>query len=337
MTPERILLIRSGGLGDAILTLPVACHLREQYPDAELHVLGNGNMLTTARLTGLFTGFHSLDNAEFSALFSDHGVTPFLRTFFSPFDRVYCFTAGNGEHLTRVILDSGTRSCRTLDPRPPEGWTEHITRHLLSILSPETAPAELPEPTCMTTCPQRTRTLVIHPGSGGMTKTWPLDRFIAVAEAWPGETVFLLGPAEMERGYEKGIPRRFQTLADPTLPEAVALLSNAAPYLGNDSGASHLAAFAGAPVIALFGPGDPRVWRPIGDRVTVIASPDGAMEGIATADVIRAVMETARRETSSGAGGGIFPLDLTPDCAIFDMRAPGTHRQSPGENPSGAS
>lgn len=331
MTPERILLIRSGGLGDAILTLPVAHRLRNLHPDAELHVLGNGTMLAAARLTALFTGSHSLDGAGFSALFAESGPTDFLRAFFAPFDRVYCFTAGNGPRLARTILASGARACATLDPRPPDGLNTHITGHLLSILGPETPPAELPRPVHPAPHARDSRLLVIHPGSGGIPKTWPLERFLAVAEHWPGETILLLGPAERERGYRERIAGNLRTLDNPPLSKAAEILSGAGVSLGNDSGVSHLAALAGAPSVVLFGPGDPRVWRPIGDRVTVIASPDGAMEGIATADVIRAVMETARRETSSGAGGGIFPLDLTPDCAIFDMRAPGTHFRPPGD------
>ena len=43
-------------------------------------------------------------------------------------------------------------------------------------------------------------------------------------------------------------------------------LGNAALYIGNDSGPSHLAAAAGAHVVAIFGPSDERVWAPAGAR-----------------------------------------------------------------------
>jgi ADP-heptose:LPS heptosyltransferase len=43
-------------------------------------------------------------------------------------------------------------------------------------------------------------------------------------------------------------------------------------YIGNDSGISHLAAAAGAPVVALFGPTDPAVWAPRGPRVRILAA-----------------------------------------------------------------
>ena len=286
----RFLLIRSGGLGDCILTLPVALQLRELYPDAELHVLGNGNMLAVARLTGLFSGFRSVDEAGFSALFSGKGSNPFLRSVFDFFDRVYCFSSGDPESISRTILDSGAGCCRVLDPRPPYEWRDHISTHFLSILGTERRqPAILPSLPITVQSIRRNNLLVIHPGSGGIAKNWPLERFLSVAEAWRGKVAFLLGPAEMERGYTERIQGRFRVVSDPTLPEAAAFLSGARTFLGNDSGASHLAALLGAPTVTLFGPTDPRIWRPLGETVRVIASMDGSMEGIGIHEVMEAI------------------------------------------------
>jgi ADP-heptose:LPS heptosyltransferase len=53
-------------------------------------------------------------------------------------------------------------------------------------------------------------------------------------------------------------------LRDLPLPQLAAKLAAAALYIGNDSGVTHLAAAAGAPTIALFGPTDPATWAPIG-------------------------------------------------------------------------
>ena len=46
-------------------------------------------------------------------------------------------------------------------------------------------------------------------------------------------------------------------------------LAKARLYIGNDSGISHLAAAAGTPVLALFGPTDPAVWAPRGPNVRI--------------------------------------------------------------------
>jgi len=50
------------------------------------------------------------------------------------------------------------------------------------------------------------------------------------------------------------------------LYELACWLAGASVYIGNDSGITHLAAAAGAPVAALFGPTDPAIWAPRGPR-----------------------------------------------------------------------
>jgi ADP-heptose:LPS heptosyltransferase len=55
------------------------------------------------------------------------------------------------------------------------------------------------------------------------------------------------------------------------LYELGAWLATAAVYVGNDSGISHLAAAVGTPVVTLFGPTDPAIWAPRGERVTVVS------------------------------------------------------------------
>jgi ADP-heptose:LPS heptosyltransferase len=48
------------------------------------------------------------------------------------------------------------------------------------------------------------------------------------------------------------------------------LLKTAGGYIGNDSGVSHLAAYLGLPTVAVFGPSDPKMWRPIGPTVQIV-------------------------------------------------------------------
>ncbi len=66
-------------------------------------------------------------------------------------------------------------------------------------------------------------------------------------------------------------------------------LGGARVYIGNDSGITHLAAAVGTPVVAVFGPTDPVVWAPRGERVRVVSG--GSLDQIAVDDVL----ETARQ------------------------------------------
>jgi hypothetical protein len=119
---------------------------------------------------------------------------------------------------------------------------------------------------------------VIQPFSGSPKKNWPLERFRAVARHLSGRlpVKWCAGPEETLEGAV-----RFDDLY-----ELACWMAGARLYVGNDSGITHLAAAAGAPVVALFGPTDPAVWAPRGERVRVIAAP--SIEDITVEQVLAA-------------------------------------------------
>ncbi len=102
---------------------------------------------------------------------------------------------------------------------------------------------------------------VIHPFAGSPKKCWPLNRFRELARRLPIPVKWCAGP-------EEPLPDavRFHDLY-----ELACWLAGGRVFIGNDSGISHLAAAVGTPVIALFGPTDPRIWSPRGPQVRVIA------------------------------------------------------------------
>lgn len=139
--------------------------------------------------------------------------------------------------------------------------------------------------------------LAIHPGSGSPTKNWPPERFAALVDAVARGRPWLLveGPAD-ERAVSplRGHPWAVHARELPPRHLGV-VLARAGVFVGNDSGVSHLAAAWGAPTVALYGPTDPEVWRPIGERVRVVRSSTGGMEDIGLAEVLDTVRKTADR------------------------------------------
>ena len=123
--------------------------------------------------------------------------------------------------------------------------------------------------------------VTIHPGAFWRPRAWLPDRFAAIAD-WVAEhydaQVVLIGSAD-ERDVEAAVRSRvgkaralsmFGTL---TLPELAALLQRSSILIGNDSGIAHLAAACGTPTVALFGPQDPRRFRPWSDRSIALHHP----------------------------------------------------------------
>ena len=73
------------------------------------------------------------------------------------------------------------------------------------------------------------------------------------------------------RSLKDSAGRRFINLAGKVDPlTAFACLKRARLFIGNDSGAMHLAAAAGVPTIGLFGPSDERLYAPWGARTRVV-------------------------------------------------------------------
>ena len=111
----------------------------------------------------------------------------------------------------------------------------------------------------------------LHPGSGGRAKCWPLDNFaellglIRQRTGWLPITLLGEADAHLEPRWRE-LAGGCEVVVNAPLNPVLGLLKNTRVHVGNDSGVSHLAALV-APTVALFGPTDPRVWRPVGRRV----------------------------------------------------------------------
>jgi ADP-heptose:LPS heptosyltransferase len=142
------------------------------------------------------------------------------------------------------------------------------------------------------------RVMGVHPGSGGKTKCWPVDRYFALIERVQSlEDLFLIffTGREDDRELAQKVSRFADgrnnvLLADGLdLSGAAALLSRCTFYIGNDSGFSHLAGMLGCSALVLFGPTDPACWKPVGPRVHVLApEKSGPITGISAERVFAA-------------------------------------------------
>jgi lipopolysaccharide heptosyltransferase I len=109
--------------------------------------------------------------------------------------------------------------------------------------------------------------VVLLPGTGRADKQWPADRFREVARSFgAGNVVAVWGPGEESLAAAIGCE-----LAPATsLRELAWLLKRARLVIAGDTGPLHLAAALGTPVVALFGPTDPRRNGPFGQLANVV-------------------------------------------------------------------
>jgi hypothetical protein len=297
-TPQ-LLLLRFGGLGDLLAVLPSISYLRKTMPDGELTLVcreeygglfqdaGFVDRLVPAggrRVAALFASISGadLETRRWAGDFTlaaawmqkppDPSLEEALRSIGIPEVRVIALPAFLAVPVSRFFFDAtvfnipntgvnapGFDECARL---PVSERAVASARGLRSSIGGGRGPFA-----------------VVHPGSGGESKRWPLANFLEIVRrladrGMPG--VLVTGEAEEEPSFsgpleEGGLPPGWTWLSRPPLSGLAGLLAEASFYLGNDSGVTHLAAACGAKVLALFREDLAPAWRPFG-RTRVLAA-----------------------------------------------------------------
>jgi len=121
--------------------------------------------------------------------------------------------------------------------------------------------------------------VLLAPGAAyGETKIWPAASYVRLSELLGRSEQALLGlvgtSAEKELCETMRRESRVPVLnlaGETSLGELMALSSMAALFVGNDSGAAHVAAASGCPVVVIVGSTDPHWTAPRGDAVAVVS------------------------------------------------------------------
>ena len=101
---------------------------------------------------------------------------------------------------------------------------------------------------------------VLNPGGGWVTKLWHAEKFGALADRlWEESAIVSIvatGPKETELAEKVAANSRSGkiVLSQPGLKGFYELVKRAKIYVGGDTGPTHIAVAAGAPVVGLFGP-----------------------------------------------------------------------------------
>lgn len=288
----KTLVIRTGGVGDTILTLSAARWLKNREEDVT--VMAHGEYADIVRRFGF--GFIPYDGCDFESAFSDPSEK--LMITLAPFNAVIAIKSDLDGSMTKGLARAASGSVVRIEPLPPPGYTKHYTRFLVDSIAAALGldpPEVVPRPASdVLWKPAGEQGLVVHPGSGSKRKNWPRENLSSVIESRlenrEGRVTLILGPAEDDAAdFFSRMSDRVRVARNLRLGDVFKILSGSQAYLGMDSGITHIAATAGAPVVALFGPTDPAVWGPDGERTRIIKSSDGRMDSIGVDEVLEAL------------------------------------------------
>lgn len=123
----------------------------------------------------------------------------------------------------------------------------------------------------------RVRIAVGAGASYGSAKCWPPERFAEALNRLSAERdcdIVLFGTASeapVSGAIAAGLKRAaFDMTGKTQIADLPALLSRCSLFIGNDSGAMHVASAVGLPIVAIFGPTDPFGTAPVTPRGTVV-------------------------------------------------------------------
>ncbi|MCI0537968.1 MAG: glycosyltransferase family 9 protein [Verrucomicrobiales bacterium] len=301
-TQGRILVIRGGAIGDFILTLPVFAALRQQFPQTHLEVLGYPHIAQLALAGRLVDRLQSIEARALAGFFARGGVLDaHLCEYFASFavvisylydpDEIFrtnfarCskaqFLAGlhrpderSGLHATEMFLKPLERLAIFEADPVPRLMMPTDSHWLISSADRSAMP-----PTQEGLAPLR---VALHPGSGSEQKNWPETRWDELIGLLIAKTSwnFLLAGGEAEGirldHFARLIPpERLQMAQNVPLADLAIRLRQCDLFVGHDSGISHLAAAVGLRGLALWGETNPAIWRPRGDRISILRSEAG--------------------------------------------------------------
>lgn len=280
----KILVIRGGAIGDFILTLPAIAALREQFPDAHLEVLGYPHIAQLALAGRMVDRVQPIEARGLAGFFARGGqLDPDLVDYFSEFDLIISYLYDPDDIFRTNIGRSSPAQFVAGPHRPDENENIHATKVYLRPLErlaifdancvPRLAIERLRLPA---------NQIAMHPGSGSENKNWPEEKWLAfILHLLNRSRINVLlvgGEAEGERlkRLAAELPQdRCEVAQSLPLAELAQWLQSCVAFVGHDSGISHLASALSLPSLILWGDTLEEVWRPQGERVTVLKSATG--------------------------------------------------------------
>ena len=301
----KILVRATNWVGDAVLSIPALQAIRKCQPQAEIKILARPWVADIYRGQPYVDGLIIFENrgrhralAGLECLASELRRERFdtailLQNAFEAAwiawranipERIGYARDGRGWLLTRAVPlpvpgeSPPHESSYYLELLRRAGWIESLPNSRNVRLQLETAALDRAEEALIAAGSLRGRLRIAFAAGAayGTAKCWPADRYAELAGRLIAEfaaDVILFGAASEKEVAARvaGLEPCVINLAGKTaIGDLPAFLARCGLFIGNDSGAMHLAAAVGLPVVAVFGPTDPGGTAPLATMVTVV-------------------------------------------------------------------
>lgn len=286
-SPRSVLLIRPGGIGDAVLLIPAIRSLAAAFPDCVIDILAEKRNAAAFQFCPVLHAVYRYDSPRQirKALSIRYDLVIDTEQWY----RLSALVAKLAGAPRSVGFATNERERLFTDPILYSEM-EYEALSFYRLLAPvgiepprEVAVPflELPEPAA----PEAERLLAplsgqpfaaIFPGASLPRKEWGAERFREVAArlSSAGLKVVVVGGADTRAAAERvaydGVA--LDLAGKGSLAVSAAILARAQVLVSGDSGLLHIAAGLGTPTVSIFGPSDPVKWTPRGVRHQVFSS-----------------------------------------------------------------
>jgi ADP-heptose:LPS heptosyltransferase len=294
----RVAIIRLRSLGDCVLTTPALRLLKQARPDLQIAVV------VEERFAAIFAGnpdvaqilgpnASSLSRLRPQLALNVHGGATSVRLMLAA---AAGLRAGFGHFRFQPMYNMRIpRAQEILGVERKVHTAEHLASAIfyLGVPQSEIPRAQLFAAPHTLLQPGTHPYAVLHPFASDAGKTWPSEKFLAVAkhlnEDLEIEPLFIAGADEDLSAFGE-----YPCFQGAPLEDVKSLLSGAALFIGNDSGPAHIAAAFGRPVIILWGLSDLDNWRPWRTENAVLTNPNG-IHSIEVSEVTEAIGTLTRQ------------------------------------------
>ncbi len=293
----KILVRATNWVGDAILCVPALRAVRGRWPGAEIAILakrwvsavyegqGLADQLMVLEDSGDLTAALSAKKFDVAILFQNAFHAAWLARRAGIPERIGYARDGRSALLTRAIAVPRDGEIPPHEAYYYEelvrraGWIDALPKiDEIRLSVADAARAAAAKRIIAAGARSGARRIAFAPGAAyGSAKCWPAERFAELADRlivrFDADVILFGAPSERDiaERIASGMRCRPVNLAGQTsIAELSAYFSACDLFIGNDSGAMHVAAGAGVPVVAIFGSTDPEGTAPLTLRRTLV-------------------------------------------------------------------
>lgn len=324
--PKNILVIDFGQLGDAVLSFPALCLIRERFPDAHITVMAGQPAAQVIELSGYADATIAVDRVALRDGPKLGSIRQILQLVRDVRRRSFDFAIDlHSLYETNLLGFLSGAPIRLFGPRPRRSFnflsnfqpappfedsSKHAVDRYLDVLAPLGINGASRIPVLMTSVDDdqlalqfleeagaagHTSLVGLFPGAGHPGRRWSLTSFVALEEKLARErgarSVVFVGPEEQKLVEE--IHENFSGSAIVVNLNDISRLSSVLGqldvFVSSSTGPMHLAAAVGTPVVVLYSRLSPDSFTPVGERHRIIFSESVA--NIAVDDVYNAIVE----------------------------------------------